>query len=471
MTFALVVVAVAGMLTADLNRPWSRYHDFNGAVWSQSAHNNLRAGLCTTLGVPTGFYFGPLPIPPDGYYAHHPPLLPLAVTGMFEVFGEHEWAARLLPVVASLASLILLWFLLRDLAGPRAATLGALVMAAQPMLLYLGQMVNHEQLALPVMLATLLCLRRSKPVAGLVVLGVGFWLCWHVHLFALALIGWWLWRREWRLALVTLGLALLSVVAFVVVTRWARPDAWADAWEAVTRRVLDRGEAGYTLPQWLAMQWEIFTTRFVPVAWGLALAGVVWARRQPMVWILVATATAVVAGLPNFSYIHDYAGFYFLAPVGLLSGMVLEALWQRRAVWVLVILVIMAGWGVARAEWLRQMPFPILSWSADEPRNLIPDLGREINRAFPKTMDVQLNFMPVYGPHLAYYAQRELYNNEIVFTRRPGDGGVIWLDAPGGKELAVSLPAVEQRRMVIAGYRFSFWNPQFAGTGRGTDGQ
>lgn len=413
------------------------------------------------MGVPTGFYFGPLPIPPSGYYVHHPPLLPLLVTGTFGVFGEHEWAARLVPVVASLATVILLWLLLRDLAGERAATLGAAVMACQPMLLYIGQMVNFEPVTLPVMLAVLLCYRRQWRRAMLACLAVGLWLCWHVHLFALVLIIVW-WRRERRLALITLGWVLLSLVSFVVFTRLARPDAWASEWEAASRRVIDRGEVGYSFWQWLGVQRTFFSTRFVPVVWVLVCAGGVWAWRQTVVWVAVLTATLVVAGLPNFSYIHDYAGFYFLAPVGLLGGLALEALWKRRsgAVWVAIVLVVIAGWGVARSQWLRQMPFCVLRWGGDESRELIPRLGREINRSFPETMDVQLNFLHVYGPHLAYYAQRQLFNGLSKFEHESDDGGVIWLDAPGGAELAASLPAREQRLVKIDGYRFSFWTPQ-----------
>jgi len=453
-----VLAALAVALCRDLARPWVADHDFNGAVWSQCAHNNLRAGLRATLGVPTGFYFGPLPIPAAGYYTHHPPLLPLAVTGMFAVFGEHEWAARLIPIAASLASVVLLWLLLRDLAGARAATLGAAVMAAQPMLLYLGQMVNHEMLVLPVMLATLLFFRRRQPVAAIAVLTLGFWIGWHVHIFALVLMGWWLGRREWRWAAITFGLAVVSLLAFAVITRWVRPDAWTDASAAAARRVLD-----VDLRQWCAAQGVFFSTRFVPVAWLLALAGLVWMRRQPVVWVLTAAATLVVAGLPNFSYIHDYAGYYFLAPIGLLAGVALDQLWKRRALLAVAALVVVAGWGVARAEWLRQMPFHILAWDAPEPRDLIPHLGREIQRSFPETTRVQLNFMPVYGPQLAYYAQRQLDNNLTVFA--PDRPGVIWPGAPA------AVPAGEHREVIVSGQRFSFWTPQSAGTGRGTGRQ
>ena len=142
--FAAVFVSLAAAFFANINRPWTDMLDFNGAVWSQSAHNILRAGLAQTSGASSGFYFGPLPIPPSGYYLHHPPLLHLAVTALFAVFGEHEWVARLLPIGCSLMSVVLLWSLVCSCAGSRTATLSAAVFATLPMELRYGQKVNFE---------------------------------------------------------------------------------------------------------------------------------------------------------------------------------------------------------------------------------------------------------------------------------------------------------------------------------------
>lgn len=130
--FVAILVWLALFLSANIQRPWVNDLDFNGAVWSQSAHNILRAGLSQTSGAASGFYFGPLPIPAWGYYLHHPPLLHLVITVLFVIFGEHEWAARLLPIGCSLTSAVLLWLLVRSCAGSRTATLSAAVFACLP---------------------------------------------------------------------------------------------------------------------------------------------------------------------------------------------------------------------------------------------------------------------------------------------------------------------------------------------------
>jgi 4-amino-4-deoxy-L-arabinose transferase-like glycosyltransferase len=137
--------------------------DYNGAVWSQAAHNILRAGLIATWGQSSAYYFGPLPIPPSGYYLHHPPGLHLVLTALFALFGEHEWVARMLPISCSLASVILLWLLARSCVGIRAASLSAAVFACLPMELLYGKMVNFEPIVLMLILGALLCLRYWLP--------------------------------------------------------------------------------------------------------------------------------------------------------------------------------------------------------------------------------------------------------------------------------------------------------------------
>ena len=64
--FAVVLIWLAVALSWDMRRPWVEGVDYNGAVWSQAAHNILRAGLAETWGASSGFYCGPLPIPAWG---------------------------------------------------------------------------------------------------------------------------------------------------------------------------------------------------------------------------------------------------------------------------------------------------------------------------------------------------------------------------------------------------------------------
>src|SRR5438477_1327074 len=196
----LVVLAWLGwVLSRNIQRPWISTDDYNGAVWSQAAHNILRAGLITTCGESSGFYFGPLPIPPWGYYLHHPPGLHLVLTALFVLFGEHEWVARMLPIGCSLASVILLWLLVRSCVGVRAATLSAAVFVCLPMELRYGKMVNFEPPLLMLILSALLCLRYWRlstnafwKTAAFGFLVAGMWVDWATYIFVIVLCIWFL---------------------------------------------------------------------------------------------------------------------------------------------------------------------------------------------------------------------------------------------------------------------------------------
>src|SRR3954454_25106937 len=76
MSLILIVVLLGFHFARGLHRPWSEEDNWYGDVYAQAAHNNLRADL-RAAGVPATLYFGPLPIPPEPYYVHHPTLLPV----------------------------------------------------------------------------------------------------------------------------------------------------------------------------------------------------------------------------------------------------------------------------------------------------------------------------------------------------------------------------------------------------------
>ena len=249
-----VALAVLGWgLFRDFTSPLTTIIDFNGAWWSQSAHNTLCAGLRVTGGVPLG-YLGPLPIPPSGYYTHHPPLLSLMLTGMFALFGEKEWVARLLPITFSLASIVLLWTLVKECAGRRAAAFTTVLFAATPMELVYGRMVNFEPINLVWMLGGLLCLRRWEQTGQrhwrnlmIIAFVLTLWTAWLGYIFVLVVCLYFLFsptKRNPRMALLLLGLCVFSIMLFLVHIRWARPGAWQNLMGALNFRLARTNASG-----------------------------------------------------------------------------------------------------------------------------------------------------------------------------------------------------------------------------------
>jgi LmbE family N-acetylglucosaminyl deacetylase len=495
--FAVVLVLLATVLSANITRPWVNALDYNGAVWSQSAHNILRAGLAQTLGASSGFYFGPLPIPAWGYYLHHPPLLHLVITALFAVFGEHEWVARLLPIGCSLTSAILLWLLVQSCAGGRTATLSAAVFACLPMELRYGQMVNFEPFVLMLILGAVLCLRYRElsgkalwqhGALGLIL--VGLWVDWAMYIFVVSLCVCWLGhsRDGRRFARILLIAALFSAAVYLTRIRMLRPDAWQNLTHALVVRLGSSGSNPFGEFQWIKRVFGSLMVHFLPLGWVLAMAGSAITfrakhRDEGLHWLFracvcVFVMDALFVGIfQNDSYIHQYIAFYFLAPVAIMAGIALGRLVKffqitftthKLAVVgelsACLLLLAMGTRGILQTRELRHQ-FRILDYRTPEPPNLIPELGNAIRRDFPPGTRVLCNFLPQYGPQLAYYAQRDILNNlsEYRFWQHylkdlaKPIGGVVWMAPTSSHDLIAKLPPGSRQFLRIGDLSFCLW--------------
>ena len=496
--FGATLLWLGFALASEIDRPWINGADYNGAVWSQAAHNILRAGLTETSGASSGFYFGPLPIPPWGYYLHHPPLLHLVIAALFSLFGEYEWVARLVPVGCSLLSLVFFWLLVRSCGGVRLATLAAAVFACLPMQLRYGAMVNFEPCVLMLILGGLLCLRwhsltgrlRWKlAAAGFLI--IGLWVDWAMYLFVVALCACWLLplRGERRFAAILLLSALFSGALYLVRVRSLRADAWQSMSNAFVTR-LGAGKGGYfTEMQWLERIGHTLTSHFLPIGLILAATGAVilWRSRSDdnLRWLGRAALSILLMDLlfvgifQNDSYIHEYIAFYFLAPIAIAAGVALEfatkslqKLLSRgpapRLAEVAVALAVLAiGFmGYLKNETLVRR-FCILDYHTNEPEGLIPDLGRAIRANFTSETHVLCNFLPDYGPQLAYYAQRDILNNLSEYRfwdphlrdASKKVGGVVWLSSqPASHNILAKLPTGQRRFLTVGNLTFCLWN-------------
>lgn len=537
--FVVVFLWLAWALCQDLTRPWSDQVDFNGTVWSQAAHNFLRNGILSTWGMPAAFYTGPTPIPSDGLYLHHPPLLPIWVAGMFRLFGEAEWVARLVPIFCSLVSLVLLWRIVADELGTRAATLTAALFATLPMELYYGRMVNFEPVVLMWMLAMFPCLRRWQIGRKRHWLALFFmfawlslWTAWMGYfLVAAVAVSFLITRREGetKLAVGLMLLMLASGAGFLAQIRLAHPEAFADIVQAVERRLGSRIDVKHeaTFVLWVKRIFESWMSHILPISWIIAMGGVVvaWRGRRrdgAMSWtewvglVFLAMDIVYVVGFRNASYIHDYASFFLVVPVAIYGGMAVEAFlgvetcgtaapvcgpspdgrggkltffatdgraqtgaavpcWQSGVgrclavavlPGVLVIALAIFGW---RGSMKLRDRFSILEWDTPGPVDLASGLGRVIGEEFPEGTEVLCNFQPGWGPYLDYYSQRRVWNSLVdsadweswiasMRSSRKPVGGVVWLGAPGAREILKRLPAAECVVRKVCGIEFCFWH-------------
>jgi 4-amino-4-deoxy-L-arabinose transferase-like glycosyltransferase len=417
--------------------------------------------------------------------------------------GEQEWVARLLPIVASLATMVLLWLLVRSCAGVRTATLSAAIFALLPMELQFGNMVNHEPLVLMWIMGLLTCLRQwsltgAPRWAGLASACclLGMWTGWHMYMFAVPLGALLIIAprgRQRTLGYALLACGLVSILIFFTLIHLARADAWDDLWNAFQFRLgsMDQNKHGYTWTQWCRRVGGSLFINISPVIWILAFVGaaVCWQNRRRFEgyrWLGGAAAGIFAMDLfyvvvfRNASFIHGYAAFYFVAPVAMMCGIALNAWIQRSETGnkplvrtaalcgIMTLLVVLGVSGFQTTRDLDRKQHSILDWKVYEPPDLVPGLARAIRDTFPEDTVILCNFLPAYGPHLHYYAQRNIWNNMNAYDewepviRDPHlhCGGVIWMEAPGGPKLLSALPEGTRKMVSFGDRRFCLWIPR-----------
>ena len=506
--FALVLGFLVSCYCRTIRDPWVEEDNWYGAVYSQAAHNNLRAGLTVTGGVPVTLYYGPLPFPRDVFYVHHPTLLPLLVTASFGLLGESEWAAKLVPIACTLLSVIFLWLLVRDLAGRRAGTLVALIFATLPMQLHYGDMVDFEAPLLMLMLATLLSLQYWRTTGRVLwmmpatlFVFLALWMDWPGYLFVLSLVVcfWLRGTKGSRLfALALLGVIAVSGVFFLLQIRYVNPAAWHDLAIAVRMRLGNGVATGssamarepnlhFTFWEWCRTVAHGLHENYGWLPWLLAAGGTVYAVHQHQVsaglrqagWGALQIAiigAAYMTILRNWSYIHDWSSFYLSAPVAIMGGMGLDGAlnWIERrkparylrvgtVLFLGGLALLLGGTGFRQSESMRSQ-FLMLDGITSEPRNLIPNLGLFLTKSFSPEITILSNFDP-YSSTLPYYAQRTILNNlgseaewKAAISDETGPlGGIIWRDAPGAAALLAALPKEEVSAVELDGCLFAVW--------------
>jgi len=495
----VIIVCLGAVLCHDIRSPWRLSTDYNAVVWCQAAHNFLRAGVIETGAVPSSYHFGPLPIPPGGYYVHHPPLFPLVLTVVFALFGEHEWVARLVPILATLASVLLLWIFVRDHWGARAATFAAALFAATPMVMHYGRMVNFEPCTLPLMLLALIALaRRHDPegrrwwllaVASCV---AAMWTAWLGYFFTLAVAIHFFRQKngaERLRGLLLVGLAAGSAALFCLQVTLVEPTAWDDMRKVVAHRV--GAKDPFTWMQWARFVGGYTVSMISPSVWLLAVAGAVLCARNRRARVdgelfparaaswLIGMNAAYMLQFRNASFNHEFAAWYFAVPAAILGAAALERSlqWARQSSrWkfsrylvrtaIPLLLLAIAASNFTRLPSLRTQ-LPILDGTAREPPFFAMSLGRLIRTSFSGDTVILCNLNDDFLPLVSYYAQRtiipgltlgEHWQNALKDLKGPR-GGVIWLGEPNAVEPFSVLPQEERRQVFIEEIPFCLWQP------------
>lgn len=94
-------------------------------------------------------------------YYHKPPLLFWSLMGSYQVFGVHDWAARLIPGTAGVLLILLLYGWGRRVLGQQTAFLAGLILCLMTRFVYLGRMLTMDIVLTLCVFAALLAAYRA----------------------------------------------------------------------------------------------------------------------------------------------------------------------------------------------------------------------------------------------------------------------------------------------------------------------
>jgi 4-amino-4-deoxy-L-arabinose transferase-like glycosyltransferase len=375
-----VLILLLGALARGiyLDRAWAPgSHDgWSGAFYSNIARNYLRHGYWETRFAPI-VSTGDVPRDHWVYYLTHPPGIGLVVSLSFRWLGEHEWSARLVPLIFSVGSLFLLYRLAQALFTTRIALLATFLAAFVPMEIVYGAHVDPQGPAVTFFSLALLEAYRRGSLPGMIaslVLGSAF--DWPIHYMAgliafHALVTGGARRREvWVLPL----LSVVLVGSFWIYGRRVAPSpeqnylhaslgAAAALWTGY--EVDPTHIQGYRMewPGWPALAsrvWSYYLNLFTWPLLVLAALGVVVAlrRRAPAAFFILLLWGLLHAVLfPMGAFVHDYWAVYLTPGLALAAALGLSSIADRGSssfppkvlpVLGTTLLVGLAGWWIAR---------------------------------------------------------------------------------------------------------------------------
>jgi 4-amino-4-deoxy-L-arabinose transferase-like glycosyltransferase len=332
-------------------------------------------------------------------YLDKPPLLYWLVMLCYQVFGVHDWAARLVPALAVHGAVLVTYLIGRRSLGERAAFRGALVLTLTPGLLGIGRLLTMDGLLTLWVTLGLLCafeatrtpvLRRGWWVAAAVAVGLGLLTKGPIALI-LVVPPLWLHRRltasgtplTWRDCSAFLGIALAVALPWYVALTATNPEfARHFLWEHNVVRFLqpfDHLEPFWYYVPLLALALMPMTPLVVPllryVGSGDSTAR---ATRTPALGFMLLAALWVVlffslSGCKLPTYILPALPFLAMA-----LGHFLATAWQRA-----LSVRVLAGIGLVMQLLLH---FVLVPWYADyrSPLRQWPELARHCgNRRTP----------------------------------------------------------------------------------------
>jgi len=397
------LIGLIVLLTLGIAKPFIGHHDWNGVFYSQIARNYLKDGLETGLGQMTS---------PGNYYTHYPPLFTWLLALDFKFLGVSDVSARLLPVMLTIFSFILLVKITDSLVP--------LLLALTPMIRYFSQMPSQEALIIFLSLLVVYFYRQKRARALLWTVAALGWSGWAGY-FLIPLL--WLHAKfftpKFKPVLLKAGAILVGTFGLHLLHTYLLTGSLTGGgiFDALLLRLNLYPALGRVEPE-LAGQFKwlnylvkefhtlnIYYTSTVLLLAGLGIAKLKRSFEAGLVLMLLAWGVTYPLIFSNVTFVHEYFNLFFWPGLALaISYLFKHGPHFAKATWGKLLLLILAV-----VVFKERLPFlnALKSTAAFKPGY---ELGRQVNQNSGPGETVNLSadedFIDVQGIFVEYYADR-----------------------------------------------------------------
>lgn len=138
----LIILSTVILLGYKINDPSVGGYQSYSTIYNLIARNYLRYGYLTTK---FGWVINSDLVPPEKfiYYTRHPPLFGIILSLGILIFGEHEWSARLVPILFTIGNIILIFLITRELWGKSLGIIASFFATFTPINSVYGSHIDH----------------------------------------------------------------------------------------------------------------------------------------------------------------------------------------------------------------------------------------------------------------------------------------------------------------------------------------
>jgi 4-amino-4-deoxy-L-arabinose transferase-like glycosyltransferase len=329
---ALVVAFIVQALPR-VDEPFGNSHDgFNASVWALGSRELRTKGpVESKLGAQRDHNAT------ERRYAHHPPLIYLAVAASESLFGERPAATRLPVLLSSLGAILVVFFLLSEVGVAEVpAALGLGIAFSSPMFFVYGTVLDTGMFGLFFGALLLLLWQRHRgggdpsPVKLGAAAALSALAAWPGMLVALLVSVCSLRELRHRRQPANIAVVVGTLTGMLLVLVWALwvYGSFSDLVQiAGARSSQSEGVLGFVRGQAGNLR-NLFPVSFVLLP--LAFAAAVMDKKTRHVGrIAVAAVVAYAVFFRQGAAIHDYWNYWVLLPMALGTGVILQWLWSR----------------------------------------------------------------------------------------------------------------------------------------------